>query len=170
MFTWYVVVKVRTELDTVLANTNHLRNNLKMPFLNRTEEVLDILCAELKYEDQNPSVPRLLPNAAVLAKEYFPEFQTWWWAIRMECSAQVQVSRYRALALLIPGLASHFDSPAKVSDSQWGLIGKFVSRSRATADELGIAFPESKGRWSGEKGQRSQIDAYTKVAAKIADM
>jgi len=170
MFTWYIVVKARAALDTVLANKNHLTKNLTMPFRNSTEEVLDILCAELKYEDQNPSAPRLLPNATVLAKEYFPEFQTWWWAIRMKCAAQVQVSRYRALALLIPGLASHFDSPAKVSDGQWGLIGKFVSRSRATADELGIAFPESKGRWSGEKGQRSQIDAYSQVATKIAAM
>jgi Protein of unknown function DUF262 len=170
MFTWYIVAKVRTALDTVLANKNHLTKNLTMPFRNSTEEVLDILCAELKYEDQNPSAHRLLPDATVLAEEYFPEFETWWWAIRNKCSAQVQVSRYRALALLIPGLASHFDSPAKVSDSQWGLIGNFVSRSRVTADELGIAFPESKGRWSGEKGQRSQIDAYTKVATKIAAM
>jgi hypothetical protein len=168
MFTWYIAAKARIALDTVLANKHHLTKNLTQTFRNSTEEVLDILCAELKFEDQNPSKPRLLPDAKALANEYFPEFQTWWSAIRMQCTAQVQVSRHRAVALLIPGLASNFDSPAKVSDSQWGWIGKFVSGSRATASELGIAFPESKGRWSGEKGQRSQINAYNQVAAKIA--
>jgi hypothetical protein len=168
MFTWYIVAKTKAVLDTVLANKNRLTKNLSLSFRNSTEEVLDILCAELKFEDQNPSEPRLLPDATALAREYFPEFQAWWWAMRMKCSQQVQVSRHRAAALLIPGLASHFDSPSKVSDSQWGWIGKFVSGSRATAGELGISFPESKGRWSGDKGQRSQIDAYTQVATKIA--
>jgi hypothetical protein len=49
-----------------------------------------------------------------------------------------------------------------------GWIGKFVSGSRATAGELGVSFPESKGRWAGDKGQRAQIRAYMEVASKIA--
>jgi len=168
MFLWYIVAKTCTALDTVLANKTHLTKSLALSFRNSTEEVLDIVCAELKFEDQNPSAPRILPDATKLANEYFPEFQTWWMAMRMKCTAQVQVSRHRAVALLIPGLVSNFVSPDKVSDSQWGWIGKFVSGSRATAGELGINFPESKGRWSGEKGQRSQIHAYRQVATKIA--
>jgi hypothetical protein len=80
----------------------------------------------------------------------------------------VQVGGHRAVALLIPALISHFHSPDKVTDSQWGWIGKFVSGARATAGELGINFPESKGRWTGDKGQRAQILAYSQVAAKIA--
>jgi hypothetical protein len=84
----------------------------------------------------------------------------------MKCATQVQVSRHRAVALLIPGLVSRFSSSDKVSDTQWGWIG--VSGSRATAAELGVTFPESKGRWSGDKGQRAQINAYATVAATIA--
>jgi hypothetical protein len=87
----------------------------------------------------------------------------------MKCATQVQVGRHRTVALLIPGLLSHFNSPDKVSDTQWGWIGKFVSGSRATAFELGVTFPEPKGRWRGDKGQRAQIRAYAEVAAKIAE-
>jgi hypothetical protein len=169
MFMWYIVAKTCPAIDSVLGNKTHLIKNLALAFRNSTDEVLDIVCGELKFEDQNSSAPRLLPDAAGLATDYFPEFKTWWSSIRMKCATQVQVGRHRAVALLIPGLVAHFSSPDKVSDTQWGWIGKFVSGSRATAAELGVAFPESKGRWSGEKGQRAQIEAYAEVAAKIAE-
>jgi hypothetical protein len=120
MFLWYIVAKACPAIDTILENKTHLTKNLTLSFRNSTNEVLDIVCAELKFEDQNPSTPRLLPDATALAKDYFPEFEIWWWAIRMECATQVQVGRRRAVALLIPGLASHFSSPDKVSESQWG--------------------------------------------------
>jgi hypothetical protein len=119
MFLWYIVGKTHTALETVLANRTHLTKSLGLPFRNSTEEVLDIVCAELKFEDQKDFAPRVLPGTAVLAKEYFPEFRTWWLAMRIKCTAQVQVSRHRAVALLIPGLVSHFSSPARVSDNQW---------------------------------------------------
>jgi len=167
MFMWYIVARTCSAIDTVFGNKTHLTKNLALSFRNSTDEVLDIVCAELKFEDQN-STPRLLPDATELATDYFPEFKTWWSWIRQKCATQVQVSRHRAVALLIPGLVSNFTQPDKVSDTQWGWIGKFVSGSRATAAELGIPFPESKGRWSGDKGQRAQIHAYFKVAAKIA--
>jgi hypothetical protein len=151
-----------------LGNKNHLTKNLALTFRNSTDEVLDIVCAQLKFEDQSFSEARLLPDAMALASDYFPEFKMWWSATRMKCATQVQVSRHRAVALLIPGLVKNFSSPSAVSDTQWGWIGKFVSGSRATAAELGVIFPESKGRWSGEKGQRAQINAYAEVAEAIA--
>ncbi len=167
MFLWYVVAKTCAELDTILSNATHLTKNLMLSFRDSTEEVLDIFCAELKFEDGGHE-PRLLPDATALSAVYFNEFKTWWSAIRMKCATQVQVGRHRTVALLIPGLASHFSSPSDLSDTQWGWIGKFVSGSRATASELDVIFPESKGRWRGEKGQRAQIRAYREVAQKIA--
>lgn len=168
MFLWYVAAKCCKEIDSVLANKTHLTKNLTLTFRNSTDEVLDIVCAQLKFEDQNSSEPRLFPDANKLAKEFFPEFQSWWLAMRIKCTSQMQVGRHRAVALLIPGLVRCLESPDKVTDDQWGWIGKFISGSRATAAELGVTFPESKGRWSGDRGQRAQINAYTEVAAKIA--
>lgn len=168
MFLWYMVANLRADIDRILINKKHLTKNLTLSFRNSTEEVLDIACAELRFEEKNASEPRLLPNVEALQKEYFPQFQTWWAAMRQRCTAQVQVGRHRAVAMLIPGLAARFKSPAEVTDNQWGWIGKFVSRSRGTASELGVEFPESKGRWSGNRGQRAQIEAYFDIAAKIA--
>jgi hypothetical protein len=128
MFMWYIVAKVCPAIDAVLGNKTHLTKNLALDFRNSTDEVLDIVCAELKFEDQYPSTPRLLPTATDLSTVYFPEFETWWSSIRMKCATQVQVSRHRAVALLIPGLASEFGSPSDVSDTQWGWIGKFQSQ------------------------------------------
>jgi len=121
MFTWYMWQKTCPQIDTVLGNNTHLTKNLKQTFRNSTEEVLDIVCAELKFEDQNQPTPRLLPDTTTLANDYFPEFKAWWSAIRMKCATQVQVSRHRAVALLIPGLVSDFSSPDKVSDTQLGV-------------------------------------------------
>ena len=168
MFLWYVVAKSCPAIDRLLDSKNHLTKNLAMQFRNTTDEVLDITCAELRFEDQNPDAPRLLPNAQSLMSEYFDEFQRWWAAMRSKCFAQIQVARHRSIALLMPGLAETLRSPDTVSDDQWGWIGKFVSLSRATANELKVKFPESKGRWTGDSGQRAQIDAYFKVAKEIA--
>lgn len=99
MFTWFIVAKTRSAIDAILQNKNHLMKNLKLAFRNSTDEVLDIVCAELKYEDENPSAPRVLPDVTTLANEYFAEFQTWWYAMRMKCATQVQVGRHRAVAL-----------------------------------------------------------------------
>jgi hypothetical protein len=74
MFLWYVVAKCRTEIDKILANKTHLTTNLRLSFRNSTDEVLDIACAQLRFEDANKSEPRLLPDTHVLSNDYFPEF------------------------------------------------------------------------------------------------
>ncbi len=168
MFLWYVIARNRSSIDRLLNNRNHLTTNLALTFRNNTDEVLDIVCAELRFEDRNPETPRLFPDATLLRSEYFEEFQRWWTAIRSKCYAQVQVGRHRSVALLIPGLVDFLRTPEALTDDQWGWVGKFVSLSRATAGDLSVTFPESKGRWTGERGQRAQINAYFEVAGKIA--
>ena len=164
MFLWYVVGRCKKELDRILRNKTHLTSNLHLTFRNRTDEVLDIVCAELRFEDRNPSQPRLLPTAKTLADDYFPSFCEWWKAIRMKCTTQVTVAKHRSVALLIPGLLKSFKD-TNLSDDQWGWIGRFIMGTRATASDLQVAFPEAKGRWSAS--QRAQLDAYDNVAAAI---
>ena len=168
MFLWYIVAGNRSSIDRLLSNRNHLTTNLALTFRNSTDEVLDIVCAELRFEDQNPEIPRLLPDMHLLESKFLNEFQLWWTAIRSKCATQVQVGRHRSVALLIPGLTENFVSPDVLTDVQWGTIGKFVSLSRATAGELNVDFPESKGRWTGGRGQRAQINAYFEVAKRVA--
>ena len=168
MFLWYVVAKSRLAIDRLLDNKNHLTKNLAMQFRNTTDEVLDIVCAELRFEDQNPEEPRLLPDAQSLISKYFEEFRWWWSVMIAKCTGEIQVARHRSIALLIPGLTEILKSPGSVNDNQWGWIGRFTSHSRDTAEKLGATFPQSKGRWTANSGQRAQIDAYFEVARKIA--
>jgi hypothetical protein len=169
MFLWYVVGRCRSEIDRILTNKTHLTTNLSLAFRNSTEEVLDIVCAQMKLEDLNRDQPRLLPSAHVLRSEYFAPFLRWWYAMRQKCAAQVNVAKYRSVALLIPGLIDCFGVSAQqeLTDNHWGWIGKFIAGTRSTAEELGVDFPESKGRWSGTRGQRKQLDAYFEVAHAI---
>ena len=120
MFLWYIVSRFRDEIDRVLNNKTHLTTKLSLTFRNRTEEVLDIACAELKYEDVTSEIPRLLPTAQQLSDEYFPPFCEWWTAMREQCTSQVTVSKHRSVALLMPGLIASFSNPSVLTDDQWG--------------------------------------------------
>jgi hypothetical protein len=172
MFLWFMLSYFRKQLDQVLNNRKHLNDNLRLRFRNRTEEVLDIACAQLRYEDSLKAtasgVPRLLPTADSLATNVFPTFASWVATLRNQCVQQVPVSRNRSVALLIPALIEVFGEDCQATpDHHWGWIGKFVSRSRDTASQLGVDFPEPKGRWGGERGQRAQIESYYEVARAI---
>jgi len=166
MFLWYVVGRCKEKIDKILSNRTHLTSNLNLTFRTSTDEVLDIVCAQLRYEDRNPDDPRLLPNAGEMATNFFPQFLEWWHGMRLQCSGQVNVNKYRSVALLIPGLVDTF-KVTKLSDAQWGWVGRFIAGARDTAEKLEIDFPESKGRWTGSRGQRRQLDAYGEVAAAI---
>jgi hypothetical protein len=88
--------------------------------------------------------------------------------MRNQCVSQVNVSKYRSVALLIHGMDMQFGGdPSNLSDSQWGELGKFISATRNSAIGLNVDFPEPKGRWNGDRGQRAQLDAFDKVAAAI---
>lgn len=154
MFLWYITSKYKDKVDRILSNKTHLTEKLRLGFRDRTEEVLDIVCAQLRYEDvDRPSIePRLLPDVAQLKNELFEQFRQWWLGIRQKCTGQVNVVKYRAVAMLIPGLGATFGSPKNLSDSQWGWLGKLIAGTRKTAEELGVDFPESKGRWRGSRG------------------
>ena len=168
MFLWYVVSRCSGKIDQILQNERHLKKDLDVSFHNTAAEVLDIVCAQFRYQDRDAETEQILPGAKELTDTYFPPFWSWWWQMRNQCASQVYVSKYRPVALLIHGLHQHFGAdPLQVSDTQWGWIGKFISATRETASELGVDMPEPKGRWGGARGQRAQIDAFVQVAAAI---
>lgn len=166
MFLWFVVSEYRKNVDKLLEDKAALSKQLNLRFRDRNVEVLDIVCAQFRYEDVFPSKHRLLPTEQDIARSLFPRFAEWWHAMRRHCVSKATPQKYRAIALLIPGLFRCFKSP-ELSDKQWEWVGQFVANTRDTADELGIEFPESKGRWNGS--QRTQLDAYDRVAFAISE-
>lgn len=123
MFLWFVLTKRIEELDRVLSNKAHLTQDLRRTFRNRSDQVLDIVCAELSYEDSKGGEPRLFPSSNEIHEKYFPEFRDWWHAMRLQLTGQMAVNKFRTIAALIPALSKYFGEPAEVTDTQWGTIG-----------------------------------------------
>jgi Protein of unknown function DUF262 len=163
MFTWYLVSKYRAQIDAILRDHNRLAENLKLTFRGTTDEVLDIACAQLRFEDSRPDEPRLMPSQDVLRDEDFPRFAEWWHKIRLNCGPNANVAKHRAIALFIPALDRIF--PAPPSSGQWTLIMRFLGKTRETAKELEVEFPEPKGKW---RKQREQFDGFDRVAEVIS--
>ncbi len=150
-------------IDLILADQNRLASNLKLTFRGNSDGVLDIVCSQFRYEDQHLEIPRLLPSLETLKEEDFPLFVKWWYQIRINCNTNV--SKHRPIALLIPALEQTFGLSSPSGD-QWTLINKFLGATRATARDLQVEFPESKGRW---RTQREQFDAFYNVVQEISN-
>lgn len=162
MFICYIISKYRNQVDAILSDRDRLAANLNLTFRGTTDEVLDIACAQLRYEDSRPNEPRLMPSQEVLHNEDFPRFARWWYEIRLNCGPHASVAKHRAIALLIPALDRVFS--ASLSRDQWTLIGQFLKGTRDTAKRLDVNFLEPKGKW---KSQREQFDGFDRVAEKI---
>ncbi|WP_208734566.1 hypothetical protein, partial [Corallococcus praedator] len=135
MFLWYLISKYRTCVDRILTDRERLATNLKLTFRGNSDEVLDIACAQFRYEDLNPEVPRLFPDLEILQSQEFPVFAQWWYRIRLNCGSIANVSKHRSIALLIPALDEIFETSSPSFD-QWTLIGQFLKATRETARDL----------------------------------
>ena len=107
MFLWYLIGHLRSTMVDLLGN-EHALAKLRIRFRGNTDEVLDILCAELKQEDLNSDDPRLFPSLDNLQNEIFPKFAKWWFDIRMQCGPNASVAKHRSIAPLIPSLQKVF--------------------------------------------------------------
>ena len=162
MFLWYLVGQNRDKVDDLLSDDQTLAK-LRIRFRGNTDEVLDIVCSQLKEEDLSGQ-PRLFPNLETFQTKVFAKFAEWWYAIRMECGPSANVAKHRAIALLIPSLQRAFGDSVP-SAEQWGFIGRFLKSSRDTArNVLHVEFPQPKGKWTS---QRKQLEAFDKVAEEI---
>lgn len=164
MFLWYLIGHHREKVVDFLDNEQAI-TDLKIRFRGNTDEVLDIVCAQLEQEDAHPETPRLFPTEVDFRDRIFPQFAKWWFDIRMQCGPSANVAKHRSIALLIPSLSRVFKRNPP-TENQWGFIGRFLKSSRDTArNVLKVDFPEPKGKWSS---QRKQLEAFDKVAEEIA--
>ncbi len=163
MFLWYLISKYRNDIDRIVADRKQLERNLKLSFRGNSAEVLDITSAQFRYEDLNPTEPRLLTNLKTLQEVEFPLFAKWWYQIHLNCGSIANVTKHRSIALLIPALEQNFVTSSPTLD-QWTFIGKFLRTTRETARELKVDFPEPRGKW---KTQREQFDGFHKVVEEI---
>ncbi|AOW99177.1 hypothetical protein BJP34_06685 [Moorena producens PAL-8-15-08-1] len=168
MFLWYLICLERQKLDDLLKRPNHL----KMSFNGSTENALDIYCSQLQYQEDSKEErsPQILSNFQVISEEYFPLFVNWMKFILSRGLNGISVDKYKQLALFIAGAAELKISPQELSDTQWNHAGEFIRTPRNKAREIlneKNGYPEPKGQWTGEKGQKQQCDKVVEIVRLI---
>ncbi|HEY4001904.1 MAG TPA: DUF262 domain-containing protein [Candidatus Xenobia bacterium] len=169
MFLWYLIMLNRTQVGALVASQDALKH-LSLSFRGTTEEVLDVYCAQLLWTDERGG-PIVLPTYTSGLKEQFKGFALWMHAILNRGLAGISVDKYKQLALLIGACVELKVNPKDISDDVWDIFGSFVRTPRQAGDiikDIG-GYPEPKGRWSGQKGQRAQCQAAIQLVERAVE-
>lgn len=168
MFLWYLVALSRDSLDAILKNTSYLKIN----FRGTIDEALDIYCAQLLFQEQNPGSAVLLPTVSRIYNELFDKFAKWVTKFLGEKIPNLSIEKYRQLALFAAAAVELGLDPDGITDPQWAQIGKFIQNPRDAGRALlgGEGYPEPKGRWTGQKGQKVQCDKAVEAVRIIVGL
>ena len=170
MVLWYLVFMHREKLDNLLSSPN-LMKHLPLTFHGSTEGALDIYCAQLQYTDTQGGTP-VFPTYGNGLEEEFQGFVSWIDAILRRGLAGVSVDKYKQMALLIGAAVELQIDPDKLSFDAWDAIAGFIQTPRKAGErwltEKG-GYPESRGRWKGDRGQKAQCDMAKRLLARIVD-
>lgn len=168
MFLWYLVMRYRNELDSLLLNPNMMKH-LPLSFRGTTEEALDIYCAQLRYTDLNKGT-QVFPTVGHGLEEEFDNFATWIEFLLNYGLPGISVDKYKQTALLIGAAVDCELMKKSVRADTWDALSEFIRTPRKSGEKWlknEGGYPEQKGRWSGTKGQKAQCDAAKQLLLKI---
>lgn len=162
MFLWFLISKYLDQTDSILNNSDYLSSTLNTHFDGRSESAADIFCAELKHESMNSGGVRLLCDINQI-KNLFDNFSNWWFKAHSEMPG-IGVDKARKLAIILAAIETRNQVPTQ---DQWDQITRLLLHPTITAQQIGVALPLSKGKWTGPKGQKAQIKAYFEIVNRI---
>jgi hypothetical protein len=166
MFVWSVLAAQANKMSALLNNKGALES-INARFNNIIAEVLDTYCAQVKYQDVHPEVPSLLFSFEEMRDKFFPHFQSWIDFFLRQAGQSLSVGKHRLLGCVIGVLYKAGKAPTDVLPDLSSEIVNFIRSPRALAAKYGVPWPESKGRWLGEKGYNAQFQAAYNLLAKI---
>ncbi|MXV75255.1 DUF262 domain-containing protein [Candidatus Poribacteria bacterium] len=170
MVLWYLVFMHREKLDVLLSSPN-LMKHLPLAFHGSTEGALDIYCAQLQYTDTQGGTP-VFPTYGNGLEDDFRSFAQWIGAILGRGLPGVSVDKYKQMALLIGAAVELGIDADKLSFDAWDAIAGFIQTPRRAGErwlKRKGGYPESRGRWKGDRGQKAQCDMAKLLLAKIVD-
>ena len=147
----------------MLKNSAHLAGELKMNFLDNIENVADIVFAQLNYEEYKGL--KLLCSIDELEGDLFPNFVRWFKFFHHQYPSTFNVQKNRLIAFMFAALYRY--NPSLLQEYHINMLDKFLSRPRDTSAELGITYPETKGKWNSSKGLYNQIKGIHKIIDTI---
>jgi hypothetical protein len=166
MFLWYLVTFHRKEMDNLTSSPDQMKH-LPIIFRGSTEEALDIYCAQLQWTDQKRGA-LVFPTYGRGLTEEFDSFAKWIETVLSIGIVGLSVDKYKQTALFIAASVELQIDPQKVSQDAWDAVAEFIRTPRAAgAKWLKQGYPEQKGRWRGEKGQKRQCDLVVELVEQI---
>ena len=170
MFLWYLVFSHRTELDNLISTQNAMKH-LAMTFNGSTEQALDTYCAQLQFTDTKGGEP-IFPTYGNGLEKDFQNFVRWIEAILSRGMSGVSVDKYKQMALLIGAAVELELDLDKLNDETWDAMSGFIQTPRQAGakwlEEKG-GYPEPRGRWKGNRGQKAQCDMAMHLLLKIVE-
>lgn len=166
MFLWSLVCAQANEMDALLSNDGALKS-LNVRFNNIVSEVLDTYCAqcEIPRHPRRGTFPSIAANRNVFG--FFPHFQDWIDFLLRQAGVSLSVGKHRLLGCVIGIHHQKGVRPPDLTADQATQIVSLIRSPTAVAEKHQVAWPKSKGRWSGDKGSRAQIHATDLLVAKI---
>ncbi|WP_052813165.1 DUF262 domain-containing protein [Desulfonatronum thioautotrophicum] len=164
MVLWYIIGLYHSEINNILSDHNHLAKNLNMSFINSIDNVADIALAQLNYEEKS-AMPTTLCTIDDIENNLFPKFMKWHNYFYVNFPSTFNVQRYRLISFIFSAL--HNYEPFMLQQKHNEMIDKLISKPRETSIELGINYPETKGKWSSNKGLHQQIKSIHSMVLKI---
>lgn len=170
MVLWYLVFMHREKLDNLLSSPN-LMKHLPLAFHGSTEEALDIYCAQLQFTDTQGGPP-VFPVYGNGLEDDFHSFVQWIDVILRRGLTGVSVDKYKQMALLIGAAVELKIDSDDLSFNAWDAIAGFIQAPRKAGEKWlrqKGGYPESRGRWKGDRGQKAQCDMAKRLLEKIVD-
>lgn len=170
MILWYLVFRHREQLDRLISSPNSMKH-LAIAFHGSTEEALDIYCAQLQYTETKGGTS-VSPAYGNGIESEFHSFVQWIDVILRRSLPGVSVDKYKQMALLIGAAVELQLEPNQLGYDAWDAIREFIRAPRRAGEKrLGKerGYPESRGRWKGERGQKAQCDMAKLLLSRIVD-
>jgi hypothetical protein len=165
-FLWSLMTAQYDKIDAILQNSDALQK-LNVRFNKGIDEALDAYCAQLHWQDNNKKMPPALMTFDEMLNRFFPYFEGWIKKLVGEKGSSLPVNKHRIIAAL-GGAAYRLDADStKLSEQQWTDIVEFVRRPTEIARVKELDWPNSRGRWDGQKGYHAQMKAASEVIAKL---
>jgi len=166
VFLQYLMHLNQSQLDYVIR---HNLNNLQIQKFNDSIELAsDIYCAQLKYEDENPSVNKILFTFDEIVHS-FVQFQYYFLEVTQNCK-NAKSHKYREVALLIASLVYRNIATTSISQEKWKQINKFLLKPKTVTNNIlqnSQPYPKLDGKWSNYK---KQFQIATQVIETIATL
>jgi len=153
----------------VLLQDEGARGTIGIRFNGAMEEALDAAIAQLQYQDtRGQSLPSMLIDFSELHQNFFPYYEWWIHALLAHRAPNLPVSKNRMISSVIGAAYALGLDATTLSDAAWTKLEDFIRRPQEVAKSAKVDWPQSKGRWDGQKGYRAQFAAIRQVVQKIS--